>query len=284
MVFWVSLLLGGIAGVGTHGADSSAAVQSDRCAEMAQWLGRQLGPTARTLVRPPLVLGGDLSAAELERWHDEVLAPAARAMAATYFDTPPDRPVVILLFARETSYREAARRVFGDTEISSYGYYKPHLRTLLVNTARGRSGALHELTHALQAFDFPQAPPWLSEGLASLNEDCRILTDPDRLEGGVNWRLTRLQAALREGRLPSLAELIARDSFNGPDQALCYAQARYFCLYLQRRGLLAEVYHRARDADRKNGGARLSPAELVPGVPPGELETDFRRFAAGLTE
>lgn len=278
MVFWVILLLGGLAQ--PNAGQSAASPLAEQCAEMAQWLGRQLGPQSQTLVRPPLVLGGDLAAPELERWHREVLAPAARAMAASYFTRGPDRPVVALLFASETAYRQAARRVFGDTELSSYGYYKPHLRTLLVNTSRGTSSALHELTHALASFDFPQAPAWLAEGLASLHEDCRIRQDPPRLEGRVNWRLARLQEALAAGRLPSLAELVARPDFDGPDQALCYAHARYFCLYLQRRGLLAEVYRRARDARRKNPSARLALDDLVPGVSPAQLEADFRQFAA----
>jgi hypothetical protein len=281
MVLFSLLLSVGLAGSGATGLESSTVSLPEQCDQTAQWLARQLGPTGQTLVRPPLVLGGDLTPTELERWHREILAPAAQAMQRAYFHTRPDRPVVVLLFAAEESYRQAARRMFGDTDVSAYGYYKPPLRTLLVNTSRGPSGALHELTHALQSFDFPDAPAWLSEGLAALHEDCQIL--PDRLEGRVNWRLARLQSALTAGTLPPLAELFARPDFDGPDQALCYAYARYFCLYLERRGLLGDVYRRVRDA-AKAGGAPLSLAELVPGTPPEQLESDFRRFAAALKE
>lgn len=274
MIFWPIVVLGGLL------QPDTATPLAEQCQQMVPWLQRQLGPQVETLVRPPLVLGGDLSQAELERWHRATLAPAARAMAATYFVRPPDCPVVVLLFAGEESYRAAARRMFGDKQVSAFGYYKPHLHTLLVNTSRGPSGALHELTHAMMAFDFSDAPPWLAEGLAALHEDCLVTGDPPRLEGRLNWRLATLQQALDAGRLPPLAELFARRSFDGPEQAVYYAEARYFCLYLQRRGLLAEVYRRVRDERQQRPAAALpSP---VPGLSPAQLDADFRRFAAAL--
>jgi hypothetical protein len=281
MVFWPILLLAGLGQAGTAAAGTATGL-ADQCQQMVPWLQRQLGARGYALVRAPLVVAGDLPVAELERWHRETLAPAARAMAAMYFVRQPDRPVVVLLFSGEDAYRRAARRMFGDLEVSSYGYYKPHLHTLLVNTARGTSGALHELTHALAAFDFPAAPVWLAEGLASLNEDCRIVHAPPRLEGRVNWRLARLQEALAAGRLPTLAELLARRDFDGADQALCYAQSRYFCLFLERRGVLAEVYRRARSEHQRDPKGAISLAGLLPGREPAQVEADFRRFAVGL--
>ncbi len=278
MMFWPILVLGGLLQPDT---DASLA---EACQQMVPWVQRQLGAQGQILVRPPLVLGGDLTAAELDRWYRETLEPAARAMAANYFVRRPDRPVVVLLFASEQSYRQAARRVFGDTQVSSYGYYKPQLHTLLVNTSRGTAGALHELTHALMAFDFGDAPPWLAEGLAALHEDCLVSCDPPRLGGRVNWRLATLQRALAESRLPPLVELLDRKDFDGPDQALCYAYARYFCLYLERRGLLADVYRRMRNARQRSPAATMPSEGLIPGTALTQLDVDFRRFAAALVQ
>ncbi len=222
------------------------------CDAQAEHWRRQLGPECAWIVRPPFVLAGDLSEERLEHWHQQTIAPAMRALTYRYFSTPPDAPITILLCSSESSYNHYARRLFGDEDVSVYGYYRPQLRTLVMNISTGSGTLVHELTHALAAFDFPGMPEWFNEGLASLHEACRIRDDGTGLDGLVNWRLDGLQSVAQAGQLPSLRDLVRRRDFRGPQIGLNYAQARFLCLFLQEQGKLDDFYHAAkqqRDAD-----------------------------------
>ena len=215
------------------------------CLGAAERWRRQLDPAAAQLIRPPFVLTGNVSAKVLERWHDETLAPARRALEASYFDTPPNDAVSVLLFADEASYRAASHRLFGVEHAPVYGFYRPASHTIVVNAATGRGTLLHELTHALAAFDFPNIPDWFNEGLAALHETSRYRPD-GRLEGLVNWRHEGLQRRVQAGTAPSLAQLVTTPAIRGADEGLYYAQARCLCLYLQRQGKLETFYRELR--------------------------------------
>jgi hypothetical protein len=216
------------------------------CKKSADKLRPQLGPECAVLVREPFVLAGDMGEEELDAWHRSTIAPAARALAHCYFRRPPSKPVTVLLFSGEASYDRYARKLFGETGVSVYGYYKPDRRTLVMNISTGGGTLIHELTHALIDFDFPNVPDWFNEGLASLHEQCRFKPNDSGLEGLPNWRLPGLQKAITEGKLRPLVAIMRDDDFRGADIGRNYAQARYFCLYLQEKGLLEEFYRRLR--------------------------------------
>jgi len=251
------------------------------CHSMARWLRRQLAPDCPVLIHSPLVIGGDLPAAQMEIWRRENFAPAVRAMMSGYFTVPPTEPIVILLFAKEVSYREHAARLFGDREVSRYGYYRPHLRTIMVNAECGPGALVHELTHALMAFDFPRAPQWLSEGLASLHEHGRIRDDGGEILGLPNWRVGVLEEAVRRRRLPALRSLLGTRSFRGPGERLHYAQARYFCMYLQDRGVLGACYRACRLGTEDDPTGEKTVAALFPGWSWEQLDADFRAWLRG---
>jgi hypothetical protein len=231
----------------------------------------------------PFVLAGDLSSDDLNRWCSATIEPAARALAQSYFDTPPDDVITMLLFSGKASCDRYTDLLFGERDISIFGYYKPGRRTLVINIATGSGTLLHELTHALAAFDFPAMPPWLSEGLASLHEQCRFQPGPHGLwlEGLANWRLPVLQDEIRRRQLPSITALAAEDDFQRR-AAVNYAHARYFCMFLQQRGLLAEFYRRFRanrDADPRG---LQTLAELFPNRSWAELDAEFQEWALRL--
>lgn len=254
------------------------------CRKLAQRWRERLGAPCKVVARAPFVVAGDLSEADLDDWYQRTIAPAARAMAHTYFRSPPTEPITILLFSGEASYNHYAERLFGERDISIYGYYKPLERTLVMNIGTGGGTLVHELTHALVDFDFPKIPDWFNEGLASLHEQCRFREDAGGpwIEGVENWRLPGLQKAIRSDKLRSLSALIQEKDFRGRQEGINYAQARYFCMYMQRQGVLADFYHAFRNnRDRDPRGARTALG-MFPGKTWQQLDQDFQAWVLTL--
>jgi hypothetical protein len=243
------------------------------------WTG-QLGAECTILVRTPFVIAGDFSEEELHQLYEQTMLPAIQAMHRLYFDVEPSEPVSVLLFRGEASYEHYCERLFGERGISIYGYYKPKLRTLVLNLETGKGTLLHELTHALADFDFPNMPDWLNEGLASLHEQSRFRDSGEGpwIEGLVNWRLKGLQEVAQAGQLGSLRELLEKPQFRGHSEGTNYAQARFFCMYMQERGLLDRFYRQFRDRYSDDPRGMRAFAEVFPGTDLEQLDRDFTRW------
>jgi hypothetical protein len=255
----------------------------DACRDEAEDLGGRLGDDCQVIVRPPFVLAGDLSEAGLSRWYDRTIHPASQAMNASYFSVQPDEVITILLFSGEEPYNRYAKSLFGDEEVSVYGYFKPASRTLVMNIGTGGGTLVHELTHALMEFDFPKVPDWFNEGLASLHEQCQFREDGSGIDGLVNWRLPKLQEAIADGRLRSLESLISADDFRSSAQVgLNYAQARYFCMYMQEQGVLGDYYHRFRKNQKADPLGAATVLEVFPGKSWQDLDEEFREWVRTL--
>lgn len=239
---------------------------------------RQLEPGCAVLVHPPLVVAGDLPRANLEERYTQVIEPAAAALRQSYFAAVPGEPITLLVLRDAASFREHARRLFGDRPVSPLGFYRPQLRMILVNAQAGDGPLDHELTHALMAFDFPKAPTWLSEGLAALHEDCTLDASANRLTGNAAARLATLVEARRRGTAGRLREMLADDDFHGPQEAVRYAVARHFCRYLQHEGLLETVYRRLRDAGPLTAGQQLIVLQAATHLDAATLEDRFWAF------
>jgi hypothetical protein len=261
----------------------SAETLADLCRERAARLPQQLNHRCRIIVHPPFVLAGDLPDVELRGKFEEIVLPACEALGATYFLKRPERPVLIVMFTTEAAYREAAEQLFFDRNVSRFGYYKPGRQAILVNLAEGDGALFHELTHVLMDTDFPNAPQWLQEGLATLHEAVEFrgpepgtgagaLKSPAPTETAValpqgpcltpvlNWRGAILRLARDENCLPSVQQFTTAASFRGPSEALDYAYARYFCLFLHQRGVLSRYYAALRgraEADPTGGRTLL---------------------------
>lgn len=255
-----------------------------RTALAAEHWRQRLGEEGAVFTASPFVVAGDLSPAELAGWHARAILPAAEALQRDYFRHAPSAPVVVLLFAGERSYEHYCRELFGESGVSIYGYYKPDQRLLVLNIETGGGTLVHELTHALVDFDHPDAPAWFNEGLASLHEQSRFVatTRGVAIEGLDNWRLRVLRKALDEGRLRSLRSLVADGDFRRGDVGLNYAHARYFCLYLQERGLLAALYQRMRDDPGPDplGAAAVARTLSLSGAAADPADADWARFDA----
>jgi len=239
----------------------------------------RLDNTFTVVTLPPFVVAGQGGRKAVEVLAVRSVVRPARAMWARYFRRKPDKAITVLLFSGDKSYRTWASRLFGDRDVSHFGYYRPADRTLVMNIDTGTGTLVHELTHSLIAYDFPAVPTWFNEGLASLHEQCRVL-DKD-IVGLTNWRLPALQAAIRDGKLRPLRELVTKRDFYGARRGLNYAQARYFVMYMQKRGVLAKFYRHFR-ARHDGADADVKAVEHVFGKPIAQVDADFRAWVGTL--
>jgi hypothetical protein len=273
-------------GPGVASAVAAPAVNPDELDRQskakAAELRPRLGAECSVLVRSPFVVAGDMTADELLGWYDRTIAPAARAMAYSYFKKPPIEPITVLLFTKEEPYDRYAKKLFNDEKVSVYGYYKPDRRTLVMNIDTGGGTLVHELTHALIVYDFPAVPDWFNEGLASLHEQCRFRPAGQGLEGLVNWRLPGLQSAIKGKRLVSLETLMTDDDFRGASIGVNYAQARYFCLWLQEKGLLTRYYERFRAGQKDDPQGVATARAVLGGKEWSKIDAEFQAWAMGL--
>jgi len=201
------------------------------------------------------VIASNLGKSETQRIIDNTITAAYESFYNDYFKQKPTDITTILLFKDDESYRYWAKKLYDDTDLSRFGYYKPSKKVMLMNISTGTGTLVHEMTHALVRFDFPDIPSWFNEGLGSLYERCSI--NNGVIMGYVNWRLPSLQEAIENSSYTSLDKLLStdEDEFYGSGSDFNYAQARYFCLYLQEKGQLRNFYKSFRDnyAEDKTG-------------------------------
>ncbi|MDR3212122.1 MAG: hypothetical protein LBU79_09430 [Planctomycetota bacterium] len=201
------------------------------------------------LERGNFLVASELDPSESEYLVDGVLDFCRRALISAYFDRLPDpqRTVNLFVFRNYQSYVSGLRNFLAMEPVSPYGHYGNSQKYLVINYDTGPGTMVHEMTHALMADDFPAAPIWLAEGLASLYEQCRA--EGNLLIGEDNWRLPELLAASREGKLIPLSRLLtlAPAAFRSGRESLHYAEARYFCKFLEEMGALVLVYRNFRD-------------------------------------
>jgi hypothetical protein len=242
-------------------------------------LQRLTGNDFLCVQRGQFLVAGDLGLLDYEYLVDGVLDYCAEALIRTFFDKGrvSEKTVNIFVFKDYDSYETGLRRFFGMDPITPYGHYGHSQKYIVVNYETGPGTMVHELTHALMSEDFPEAPIWLAEGMSSLYEHCRA--EGYGLRGDDNWRLPELQDAMAKGTLASLSSLLAMSpgAFRARNESLNYAQARYFCKYLEELGILPLVYKefRARPA-LDPSGARIVISAF--GKPLDVIETAWRRW------
>lgn len=283
---------------------ASAESLAAECRQRAALLPQQLAQPIQTIVRPPFVLAGDLPEAELQAKYEATIQPVCQALVATYFRRQPQQPVLVLMLTTEAAYRGAAEHLFFDRDVSRYGYYKPGRQAVLVSLAAGDGPLFHELTHVLMDADFPDAPPWLQEGLATLHEAVELSAGPRNASSAgpaspdvanfslagcpvpgltplPNWRGTVLRRAVAEDRLPALEAFLAQASFRGSREALDYAYARGLCLFLHQRGILPRVYAALRERVDVDPTGRRTLLDLCAASDWNSLDAEFRAWLEG---
>jgi hypothetical protein len=213
---------------------------------------------------------------------------ARRALAAYFggrFETRPSRAVSVFVFASGEGYERFCQDRWATPCPSRLGFYDDVARAVVVNVERGMGTLVHELVHPVLEDDFPGAPHWLHEGIASLYEHAAF-SRPGEIHGLVNFRLPVLTRALRTSeteRRASLAALVELTdaAFHDEHEALHYALARYACQWLEAEGLLWPLYRELRTSVGRDESVTQTFARVV-GHTPAEADTPFRQWVLSL--
>ncbi len=218
---------------------------------------------------------------------DRSLSLTERATAAYFnerFDRRPDRIVEVYLFPGKRSYNKYCRAYY-DGCGTPYGVYFHDDRRIVMNARPGLGTLTHELVHPIIEADFPDAPDWLNEGIASLFERPSI-PRPGEIHGKKNWRHPRLLRALRSRRGREFASLerlfpMSDEVFRGRNEDLGYSMARYVCQWLDSDGLLWPFYQRWRDDFAADPSGEKAFTAVV-GKTPAEANPEWARWVKRL--
>ena len=228
------------------------------------------------------VVVSDLSEEKTNQLINHTITATTECLYNDYFEKRPTEVTTIFLFGGDRSYRSWAKKLYDDYDLSRFGYYKPSERAMLMNISTGSGTLVHEMTHALVRFDFPDIPSWFNEGLGSLYERCSLYDG--KILGYVNWRLPDLKDAIEDDSYTNLKKLLntSDDEFYGDNSGFNYAQARYLCMFLQEKGMLRAYYKAFRDnyVDDKTGRKTI---EKIYGKDLTELEKDYLDWVSTLT-
>lgn len=219
---------------------------------------------------------------------------AKQAIAAYYhgrFATRPKKAITVLLFETAAPYEAYCKARWSKPCGTPYGFYSPSDRAIVMNAGPGIGTLTHELVHPVVEADFPGAPTWIDEGIASLYE-AFAFTGPGEIRGQKNWRHPALKAALlARGKsfpggppvFPSLPRLVGMSDteFRGGKEGLNYATARYFCQWLESKGKLWAFYQAFRDGYATDPtGEKAFTAVL--GKSPDALDEEWAKWVVSL--
>jgi hypothetical protein len=264
---------------------SLAAAAAPTAAELAtrktELEAKLSGQGFTVVVEPPFVVIGDESPATVRHHATGILHWSIHLLEAEYFKTRPNKLIEIWLFRNKDTYMKGAKKFFGDTPDTPYGYYSTEHDAMVMNIGPGAGTLVHEVVHPYMEANFPNVPAWFNEGLASLYE--RPVEKKGHIAGVTNWRLGGLKKELADKTLPAMAKLLGtttEEFYNAPFDA--YAYARYLMQYLQDQGKLTEFYTTfLADKTDLTGKTAL---EAVVGEPLETFEPKWRAWAAALRE
>lgn len=251
-------------------------------AQHVEQLRGRLPPGFTVIVEPPFVVIGDQTPERVQRSAEHTVKWSVEKLKAAYFEKDPSEILDIWLFKDKQSYEKHAKELFDTEPETPYGYFSHTDRALVMNIATGGGTLVHEIVHAYIAANFPKAPAWFNEGLASLYEQCGEVDG--QIHGYTNWRLAGLQTAIRKQRVPSFKSLCSQTSrqFYEADKGTNYAQARYLCYYLQEQGLLKKFYHRFRENQAQDPSGYRTLQEVLGRRDMEAFQREWEAFVARL--
>lgn len=230
-----------------HNSSALTNIDSLDFAVKIEALNKKLDKSFIILESRYFIIASNLSSEETGSIVENTIVRAIDCFYNDFLEKSPNEITTIFLFKDDATYRYWAKQLYNDDDLSRFGYYKPTQKAMLMNIATGTGTLVHEMTHALVRFDFPDIPVWFNEGLGSLYERCSL--NNKNILGYVNWRLPRLQEAFSKNEYIPLSDIIKMDDnvFYDENSDLHYSEARYFCMYLQELNLLKSFYKLFRD-------------------------------------
>jgi len=231
------------------------------------------------LIEAPFVVIGDETPARVKGRASGFFRWTVKLLEKDFFKSRPAEIIEVWLFKNEKTYRKGAKKFFSDEPETPYGYYSPEDSALIMNIGPGPGTLSHELVHPYIEANFPAAPSWFNEGLASLYE--QPAEKAGHIWGNTNWRLPNLKRQLKDNSLPALDKLLAttRDGFYQAKYD-SYAYARYLMQYLQDTGKLRDFYTKF-VADTKDPTGKTA-LEAILGEKLETFEPKWRKWAAAL--
>ena len=201
------------------------------------------------------------------------------------FKQKPEAAISVYLFPSAQPYEAFCKSRYGDKCLSKFGFYRHSERDMVMNAGLGLGTLTHELVHPLVEVDFPSAPTWINEGIASVFEQ-PSLPRPGEIHGGKNWRLPRLlqgMASTKEKDEARIDKLFAmsNDTFRNDLEDLHYATARYACQWLDERGKLWPFYQKWRDNVDADPSGEKSFTEVV-GMTPAQAHVEWAKWVRAL--
>jgi len=251
------------------------------CESRAKQIQQQISIPTNRLVKAPYALIGDYEINTLEALYRKAIQPTEYALNVSYFDTKPDQPITIVALSSQERYQRVALDLDQRQTGSYYGYFQSDELRIVLNLTTGSGTLGHELTHALAQIDYPAMPEWFDEGLASLHEQCEFSEEGNQLLGVSNWRAQILLSALERRRLPGLNSLVSQVRIKTDQEALTYAYARYFCLFLQQKNLLSAYYRKLRTNQASDPGGMLTLKQILNVNDLSAVDAEFQQWLTG---
>jgi hypothetical protein len=226
-------------------------------------------PGTKAIKKDVFVIAGYEDEARLERHYDRGVKDFYRFFKGRYFPDGTKRVITIFIAPNPEPLLAATKKLYPDVGIPLYapflGYYNP--RDNLIMATGGEAGygtVLHEMVHALMESDFPGAPLWLVEGLASLYE--RTRWSHSNLEPLPNWRMDQL----KEATVGSMADIAGQiDKADLQPQQM--AKVRLLLLFFEQQGRMADAYSMVKKSENK-----MSAPDLISRL--GLKETSWQAF------
>jgi hypothetical protein len=202
-------------------------------------------------IEDPFVVVGEGTQKQLAR-NAQTVRWAADMLEQDFFEHRPGVILDVFLFDTAETYERGVKKLTGESPTTPYGFYSKQNGGLFMNISTGGGTLVHEIVHPYVEADFPNAPPWLNEGLGSLFE--QSAERDGHIVGRTNWRLAGLQKSITKDTVPTFRALTAldTDAFYGDDSGTNYAQSRYLLYYMQEKGLLRDFYKTFRGARTKD--------------------------------
>ena len=199
------------------------------------------------MVVKPFVIITDINSSSTQQDIKRIIELSTMTFKRLFFKNNPENIIDIWILKNRAEYIKFNHALLNSTSRDDVaGYYMKDKNALVLDITTGIGTIVHEMVHAFMDNNFPDAPAWFDEGLASLYEG--LISDNQGIKGDLNWRLPLLKQTIRADKLNSfkrLTDMNATEFYNNQTVSINYAQARYIFYYLQEKGLLTKFYQTA---------------------------------------